>query len=138
MKKIEILKEITSHIDFFHINENWISHFENYLNIISDKDEVDNQFVFNLKLTNDFLMELSNSMPIFLEGGNFEQFLMHSEKALQEFNFKHFPFLLNFYELIKIEFVNLIDNTTYGIELNELSEILDGVLFFIYSEMNDY
>ena len=138
MKKIDILKEITSHIDFFHINENWISHFENYLNIISDKDEVDNQFVFNLKLTNDFLMELSNSMPIFLEGGNFEQFLMHSEKALQEFNFKHFLFLLNFYELIKIEFVNLIDNTTYGIELNELSEILDGVLFFIYSEMNDY
>lgn len=138
MKKIEILKEITSHIDFFHINKNWISHFENYLNIISDKDEVDNQFVFNLKLTNDFLMELSNSMPIFLEGGNFEQFLMHSEKALQEFNFKDFTFLLNFYELIKIEFVNLIDNTTYGIELNELSEILDGVLFFIYSEMNDY
>lgn len=138
MKKIDILKEITSHIDFFHINKNWISHFENYLNIISDKDEVDNEILSNLKITNDFIMELSNSMPLFLEGGNFQQFLIHSEKALLTFNFKKFPFLLNFYGFIKQEFIKLIDNTTYGIELNELSEILDGVLFFIYSEMNDY
>lgn len=138
MKKIEVLEEIISGIDFFYINENWINHFENYLNIISDKDDIDNKFIFNLKLTNDFIIEISNSLPMFLEGGNFEKFLMYSEKALQEFNFKEFPFLLDFYELIKIEFSHLIDNTTYGIELNEISDVLDSVIFYIHTEINNY
>ena len=63
---------------------------------------------------------------------------MYSEKALQEFNFKEFPFLLDFYELIKIEFSHLIDNTTYGIELNEISDVLDSVIFYIHTEINNY
>lgn len=138
MKKIEVLNELKSNIEFFHISKNWESNFAIYLDLLQNSDDnINNEFIHKLKLTNDFVMELSNVMPMFLEGGNFTLFLKHSSPALLEFDFNELPFLSNFFELIKNEFEKLIDNTTYSIELNEISDILDSIIFYIESEMND-
>ena len=138
MKKIDIIEEINSNIDFFYINQNWSQNFETYINILCADENINDKFIDDLKITNDFIMELSNDMPILLDGGNFEQFLKYSEKALKEFDFNQYPFLLIFFDFIKKEFIHLIENTTYCIELNEISDILDGVIFYIDTEMNDF
>lgn len=138
MKKINIIDEINSHIDFFHINQNWSKHFETYINILCSEENINDKFIHDLKITNDFVMELSNQVPMLLDGGNFSKFLQYSEKALKEFDFNQYPFLLNFFDFVKQEFIHLIDNTTYCIELNEISDILDSVIFYIDTEMNDF
>lgn len=135
MKQEDFLYEIEVAIEYSEVHTKWYSIFKEFIALTLEEKDIDLKFYGYLVKFNNILIEVSNTFPLFFECGNPKElthYLSLIEKKIKpklplEFLWKHLCEYLHTFK---------INNSNYNIEVNEVSEMVDSLLYVLEEDLN--
>lgn len=134
MKQELFLDELEIALTYSDVADYWSDIFKEFLVLCVKTNDINKKTYLYLVKFNNILIELSNKFPLFFECGNPEQLDIYLNEVSK--NITHsipLDFLWN--KLCEYLHTFTVNNSNYNIEVNELSELLDSLLYILEDEL---
>lgn len=135
MKKDIFLNEVSLAIEQSNVRKYWYEVFQKFIDLTLKEKDIDMKFYGYLVNFNNILMDLANTFPMFFECGNSEKLNDYLDKIEKKTKIKH-PVDFLWKSLCDYLHTFKESNSDYNIEINEISEMIDILLYLLEDDLN--